>query len=354
MPNRELLYLIMYALMAKDGREAALFGDCAPLAREAFARSLAGEAFPILWFELPLMGDPWFDLHVLAVRDQMSASMRFSEDETAGHPEIFSWFVKEKHALAVNQLALSYDVSAGDIQNPAVQLLVRSRDVDVTCEFLEVAGAADLVAAYRDFAARIPQDWFACYAGVFPGRVGMGLRVECIPNRERCMAYAQNSELLARDLRAAGLQSISDTLLEYCAQLAPYRLEFQFNVGADGVVGPTFGTSVHCERFDERTRVLKYVPEEEPAAIFGMVQKWGLADERWHLVDELAFSKRVARNDDEQLLYCYPSMVKLRWHDGQPMDAKLYITAGVDAPAENAEDGADVSAATSKKAEEQA
>ncbi len=48
MLDRMMLYNTIYALAARDGREATLFGSCAPLARQAFARSLAGIGFPEL------------------------------------------------------------------------------------------------------------------------------------------------------------------------------------------------------------------------------------------------------------------------------------------------------------------
>ncbi|MDO4806056.1 MAG: hypothetical protein Q4A07_02285 [Coriobacteriales bacterium] len=341
MINRDMLYLILYALAARNGREAALFGDCASLAHEAFTRSLAGEAFPTLWFELPLMGEPWFDLHVLASRDDLSADMRFLACETGGQSELFAWFVQEKHAAVVKQLALSYDVSRGDIDRPAVQLLVRAKDTDVVCEFLEVADRPDLAPAYRDFASRIPQDWFACYTGVFPGRPEMGLRVECIPHPSRYLAYAQDVSLLAADLRAAGLQDPSNRLLEYCTRLAPWRLEFQFDLDEHGVVGPTFGTSVHCDSLVGPKNARLYDPNGAAGAIFGMVENWGLADDRWHLLDDLAFAKNVSHEGDTRCLYCCPSMIKLRWRDGMPVDAKLYIEAGVRTPIRNTlDDGA--------------
>lgn len=43
MINRIMLYDVIYALTARGGREAVLFGNCAPLAHEAFVRSLAGD-----------------------------------------------------------------------------------------------------------------------------------------------------------------------------------------------------------------------------------------------------------------------------------------------------------------------
>lgn len=39
--------------------------------------------------------------------------------------------------------------------------------------------------------------------------------------------------------------------------------------------------------------------------------------------------KRIARDDSQMLLYCYPALLKLRWRDGEPLDAKAYLIAGV-------------------------
>ncbi|MDO4537165.1 MAG: hypothetical protein Q4B54_03305, partial [Coriobacteriales bacterium] len=60
------IYDALYSLAADEGREEALFGSCAPLAREAFCRSELRDMdeFPLLWFELFLTGEPRFDLHV--------------------------------------------------------------------------------------------------------------------------------------------------------------------------------------------------------------------------------------------------------------------------------------------------
>ena len=64
----ERLFGLAYALAARDGRDGALFGGSFPAAQEAFARGFVAGAFPELWFELPLAGEPWFDLHMLVAR----------------------------------------------------------------------------------------------------------------------------------------------------------------------------------------------------------------------------------------------------------------------------------------------
>ena len=61
--DKRLRYELLYALAARSGREKALFGTCAPGAREAFDHSSPGRAFPEIWFEIPLSGEPRFDFH---------------------------------------------------------------------------------------------------------------------------------------------------------------------------------------------------------------------------------------------------------------------------------------------------
>ena len=244
MLDRPFLYNIIYALAASGGRDARLFGDGFALSQEAFERSLPGSGFPELWFELPLAGRPWFDLHALASHETIGSHTTFSSHETGGYPELFSWFARQ--GREARQLALSWDVSSGGIAHPAVQLLVGDRVSATTCAFLEKAGRSDAVPAYRAFLDRLPNGWFACYTGVFPARPDMNLRVECIPRPEQQQAYANDPALLEAHLQQVGLPVLGDTLVERCQLLAqtPFQLEFQFDVEVDGTAGPTIGVSV--------------------------------------------------------------------------------------------------------------
>ena len=56
---------------------------------------------------------------------------------------------------------------------------------------------------------------------------------------------------------------------------------------------------------------------------------WGLVDERWHLLADTAFAKRLTYGSESALLYCFPAFLKLRWRDGEPLDAKAYLIAGI-------------------------
>ena len=318
--DRGLLYDMVYALAARDGREAALFGASAPLMHEAFVRSLAGEGyFPELWFELPLAGEPWCDIHALVSAGDLDAGAAYGD-------AAFAWFAAQERR-DVRQLALSWDCGAGELLGPAVQLLVTRDNADVTCGFLEAAGRGDAAEAYRTFVSRLPGDWFACYTGVFPQRREPHLRVECIPSAGLQRAYAENTGLLEAHLRQVGFAAFDDALLERCRLLAgtPFGIEFQFDVEPSGAAGSTLGVSL---RFAPPSG--EGVPHSFDAAapLMEQVEAWGLADGRWRLLSDTAFAKRLTTGGEFALLWCFPAFLKLRWRDGAPLDAKAYLIAG--------------------------
>jgi hypothetical protein len=328
MLNRTMLYNVLYALAARSGRDKALFGSCHSLSQEAFERSLACDAFPEIWFELPLAGEPWFDLHALTARADLKPGMTFMPQATGGNPEVFSWFAAQEQN--VRQLALSWDVSSGDISQPAVQLLLSRDNPDTTCGFLKAAGRPDAVNAYRAFWRRQPDGWFACYAGVFPRRPNHNLRVECIPDSALQSAYAVDAGLLEAHLQQMGLDE-TEGIVSACQTLAktPFHLEFQFDVEPDGKAGLTFGASV---RFSDPPGTEEWQPYSSDGAterLMTQLEAWGLADDRWRRLSECAFANSVALGDERVTLCCYPAFVKLRWRAGVPLDAKTYLIAGV-------------------------
>lgn len=327
MVDRLMLYNIIYALAARDGRDKVLFGSSALASQAAVARSLAGDALPEFWFELPLLGDPWFDIHVLTARETLEPNMTFDPAVTAGHPDIFSWFASAD-AHDVRQLALSYDSGRGDVDHPAVQLLVNN--TAVTPEFLAHAGGAEAADAYRAFERRLPKGWFPCYTGVFPGREPQVVHVECIPSQGQQDAYAQDPALLEAHLRQAGLDNLGETLIERSCLLArtPFRIEFQFEVLPGGVTGETFSASLRFDCPPGSDDWACFDPDGAAGELMRQVEAWGLADDRWKYLSETAFAKSAMQNGNKATFYCFPAFLKLKWRAGEPVDAKAYLMAG--------------------------
>lgn len=324
-----MLYEILYALAASNGREQALFGRCAPASREAFSRSLAGDSFPEIWFEVPLTGNPHFDLHTLIEREALHPETTYPPENTGGFPETFRWFANQ--GANVRQLALSWDLFPGETPAAAIQLLVSGREPDTVTGFLKAAGREDAIRRYRIFSENLPEGWFACYFGVFPGRPGGNLRVECIPDRRQQAAYAKDPDLLRRHLEQAGFRDFGDTLIPRCRYLAdtPFRLEFQFDVEEDGSAGPVIGVSLRFARPPGEGDWHCFDTNREAGKLMDQVCEWGAADSRWHLLGDTAFARRVTRGEESYLLFCFTAFLKLRWRSGDLTDAKAYLKAGV-------------------------
>ena len=323
--DQTMLYNLIYALAARDGREEALFGHSAPLALEAFGHSLAGSAFPELWFEIPLAADPWFDFHALTSRGTVE-SLDGLPASTHG---AFRWFAEQ--GKNVRQLALSWDTGSGNPEDPAIQLLVAQDDPETTCAFLEAAGKADAAPAFRAFRKRLPQGWFACYMGVFPQRPEFNLRVECIPDPELQRAYAKDPDLLRSHLESVGISSFGDTVIPRCQLMCsmPFQFEFQFDVDESGLASSTLGASSRFACPPGEDDWAYFDTSGSAGDLMRRVEEWGLADSRWSLLGDTAFATRATQNGKSTTLYCYPAFLKLRWRDGEPLDAKAYLIAGV-------------------------
>ena len=335
--DRTFVFEILCALLAADGRQESLFGERTPAVGEAFARSLVGDGFPELWFELPLAGEPWLDLHALVSHADAraaadAAGMRgiaFTNLSDA-YDRALAWFASQD-ARDVRQLALSFDTSAGDVDTPAVQLLVSRPDPAVAVGFLETAGQCGLAEAHRAFTGRMPDGWFACYEGCFPRRraaeKSAWVRVECIVGDAAQSAYAAGEGALRDDLARLGMAGLPDDAYATVSRLArsPFPLELQFDVGEGGRPLPRLSASVRFQPTDwtrpERTQKI--------AQLAMCLEREGLIDGRWKELGGTAFAKHVAHGGETAQLYCHPAFVKVRWREGEPPDVKAYLIAGM-------------------------
>ena len=324
-PEFLLIYNLIFSAITKDGRDE-LFGKRPEAECDVFSKSYAGGGFPEIWFELPLLGEPWYDLHVLTSRNALDD--RTELPEGIFHPGLFRWFSKHD---GVRQLAMSHDFSKGVYDDPAAQLLVTVKDPSVGCSFLEEAGNHSAVFAYNSFVNSIPENWFACYLGTFPERNDVNLRVECIPAQSLQDLYASDTGILRDDLARTGLV-LSDGMLGFISFMAkqPVSIEFQYNVNADGSAAPILGVSLRYQIPIPRFANKAFTEDNENViSLMSALSDAGLCDDRWRLLPGCAFMNRLKVQDASIRFGGYTSFIKVRMTCDRLIDAKTYIVANV-------------------------
>ena len=325
------LYQVLYQLISGGGREEALFGDCGPLAEEAFSRSLVGNEFPVVWFELPLAGPPRFDLHAAISREALRPGVGFAAGAGNGYDELFRWYAEVE--TGGHGLAFAYDVSEGQIDLPAVHVNVNHAPLDDMGRFFQLAAETETGAAerYRNFVGRLPEGWRVWYAGVHPGRPGAPVRVDCFVSSDLKKAYAQDLTLLERGLAACGFVGAEQAVRDLASLIlsSPFTLELQFDLMRDGTLGPTLGLSAGLGLAARHLTGADAHQEGPMSAFMAPVEARGLADGRWRQGLEATLRKLVSLDEGSLALYCIPTFVKLRLREGAPLDAKLYLEASV-------------------------
>lgn len=306
-----------------------LFGQGVPLACEAFRRSMVGRSMPVLWFEVPLLGPARFDLHVAHDNDALHAEAPFGRDAADGHGELLNWYASAPRGGG--GLALAYDVGDGRIGDPAVHVNVNGAAGAFDAEgFFAHVGRPDAATLYDGFVARLPVGWRVWYFGVHPGRPGTPVRVDCFVDTGLKRAYASDSALLGEHLRRVGIgalgadaHGIVDAVTD-----SPFRLELQFDVLADGRVGPTLGVSAGFGVAPVSVVRGAWAEGGDVARMMRAAERMGVCDARWALVPQALFARRLPRGAGTLALYCLPVFVKFRLRAGRPLDAKVYLQAG--------------------------
>ena len=225
---------------------------------------------------------------------------------------------------------IELDTSTGEAERAGVYLQYRKNDA-LIAGFLDVLGETERLKPYLDMKARLPKGWDAAYIGLFPGREGSPMRIGGYMDRDELRACAADSAYLKAQLESAGYTATTPEMLERCRrfmELSP-SVDFQFDIMADGELGPTFGLSLSFN--DTKPREARECMENGYGAkIMEQLQEWGLADERWKLIADAAFARYIPIEDGEggfeKLALCVLfNYAKVKFTDGVASPGKFYF-----------------------------
>ena len=318
------VYDIIISHVLRDERKKRLFGDCSPIAREAFISAILGDEFSWSWLEIPLIGKPCFDLHVSVSQESIDNCENFPSNlGGGGFEEAFLWSRGRKNGKG---LIFGFDVSKGNQKSIGLQCLGNGHAGDES-GFFSALGNPKAMEGFRVFLERMPETWEMLYFGFFMGRTGPQIRIDCGCTNEIKNAYAKSPELFKKDLIKLGFTAISDKMLYQACRLASYSfpLNLQFDVGENGIIGNTIGISPDFKhKFIGKIKRLDFSSGSEVDNIIKEIQSWGIADDRCRLLGDVVYMTRFLFNDWVIDLLNLLGFIKVRWRDGEPLDSKAY------------------------------
>lgn len=328
-PSRTELFGALYDVVAAHGRGAALLGDNKARAQTFFERSLIGSDFPAVYLEFPLSGEPCLDL--LSLYNDVPRGAAFAADAGYGYQRTFDWFAETDATRPPRSaLGIELDLSQGVADHAGIYLQQREA-TQLVRPFLETVGAQERAEAYANLAERMPRGWPAAYAGLFPARADSPLRLGGYlsePSRQRC---AGDPSFLGSRFDVMGFEAYDARMLDCCSRLmglAP-AVDFQFDLMPDGSLSRTFGLSLSFGRCRPGDAAACF-SSGYGATVMKLFEEWGLADERWHLVADAVFARRVDYQREQEgigrlAMSVLLNFAKVKFVDAIPQVAKFYL-----------------------------
>ena len=316
---------------ADEGRGEVLFGDSVKRARAAIRPFMVGREFPGSYLEFPLVGDPFLDVTVLY--GDVGPDCHVDSPAAPDADELLEWFASARERF--ENVSFGFELDTKDPGTPTAAVHFQPRKhTELVRTFCEVVGEPQRAELYLDLAARMPDGWPLSFFGMFKGRSGSPLRVCGYMNDDERKACAADSAHLRSSLERVGFSAYDDTMLEQASTLmgtAPGSIDFQFDVYPDGTIGDVF--AIDAQFAIENPEAVRASFEGGPGAhVMNLLENWGIADNRWHLVAEAAFARALPATQPDGTLVRYgftlmPQWVKVRWANKVLQPSKLYHLA---------------------------
>ena len=327
-PTHGIAYEVLCLQIADGGRGDVLLGGSASRARHAVQPFLVGDSFPSVYFEFPLIGDPFLDVTLLY--NTLEPGARIASEAAAGTEAVIDWYARE--CSAIDNVSFGFELDTKDPELPSAAIHFQPREhLDLVEPFCEAVGEPERARLYLDLAARMPERWPLSFFGMFRGRPGSPLRVCGYLGDDEKHACASDEGHVAEVFETVGFTAYDSAMVADIATLmalAPETADFQFDVYPDGTIGDTFAIDVS---FGIARPEVVHESFETGACgrVLGCFEEWGMADGRWKLAADVAFARALPAEDEDGSLKKFgfslvPQWVKARWRAGVRQPSKLY------------------------------
>lgn len=326
--TRALMFEAAFELLYQRAGASGVFGSSSTLACDTYRCCLVGDAQPLAWLEVPLLGEPGFDMDVSYRRDQLGAGDRFIWGDGYGYQPLVDWAASTKQLPF--GIGIAIDLTDGERGHGAY---VNSNNIDAEMRdgFFRAIGQEEAGVRLARVAARQPDGWRQAEDGVFIGRPGCPARIAWLVDERLKQEYVKDARLLAKHLRQVGFTALDSSLLACLRDMAatPFKMWVELDVLADGSVGDSLGADYYFSSPVLRRSRPSFAEGQPATRAMEALQARGLADERWRLLADATTATLVALSNEEGgrsafLMRSEPTFVKAKWVPGKTPLAKAY------------------------------
>ena len=273
-------FRVLLLQAADEGRGDVLFGESLHRARSALLPFMVGKAFPNVYLEHPLIGEPFLDVTVLL--GELEPGTRIDSKAAEGTEALLDWYAEVRSQHKNISCGYELDTKEASLPNAAVHFQPRA-NTDLVQPFFEAIGEPERAQLYLDLAQRMPEEWQLSFFGLFRGRPGSPLRVCGYHSFDDAKACAHDLTRVASVFDDLGFSAYNETMLKQVSELyamVPGETDFQFDVYPDGSLGSTFAIDIQF-KIERPEMVQASFKDGRGARVMSLLEKWGIADDRW-------------------------------------------------------------------------
>lgn len=331
-PSYQDAFEVLCLQLAANGRAPVLLGDDIDRVRNAIRPFVLGKKFPSVYFEFPLLGDPFLDITVLY--SGIEPGTRVDSPAAEGTEALLDWYAGVCDAYESINVGFEVDVSNPELPAAGIHFQPRTH-TELVDPFCEAVGEPERAALYLDLAARMPQGWPLSFFGMFRGRPGSPLRVCGYLGSLETLACANDPGHVASVFDAVGFKAYDAGMLAQVSQImsvVPHGADFQFDIYPDGRIGDVFAIDVSF-KIEQPEAVSASFANGCAAQAMRLFDEWGIADSRYELAVDATFARAIPVELDDGSIGRYaftlmPQWAKVRWRNGVLQPAKLYNLGG--------------------------
>lgn len=326
--TRALMFEAAFERLYQRAGGSSVFGTSPDLACDTYRHCLVGDAQPLVWLEVPLLGEPGFDMDISYRRDQLSAGDRFILGDGYGYQPLIDWVASTKQLPF--GIGIAVDLMDGE-GGHGVYVNTNNIDAEMRDGFFRAIGQEEAGVRLARVAARQPDGWVQAEDGVFIGRPDCPARIAWLVDEQLKREYVRDPRLLANHLRQVGFTALDGSQLACLCDMAatPFKMWIELDVLADGSVGDSLGADYYFSSPVLNRRRPSFAEGTPATRAMEALRAHGLIDERWHLLADATTATLVPLNDEEGgrsafLMRSEPTFVKPKWVPGKTPFAKVY------------------------------